>query len=87
MTAAIDMAGKTKQDMSIHRFPIGQTVRLKSRRGLSPKAADVYQIVAFLPVRDNSPQYRMRNDEVAQERVSQERDIEAYEAVSTAAAE
>ncbi|MQB43781.1 hypothetical protein [Rhizobium sp. ICMP 5592] len=62
--------------MAIHRFPIGQTVRLKSRKGLSPKAAEVYRITAYLPARDNSPQYRMRNDEVAQERVTQEIDIE-----------
>jgi hypothetical protein len=62
--------------VAIHRFPIGQTVRLKSRKGLSPKAAEVYRITAYLPARDNSPQYRMRNDEVAQERVTQEIDIE-----------
>ncbi|HEX8049654.1 hypothetical protein [Rhizobium sp.] len=62
--------------MAIHRFPIGQTVRLKSRKGLSPKAAEVYRITAYLPARDNSPQYRMRNDDVAQERVTQEIDIE-----------
>lgn len=73
--------------MSAHRFPIGQSVRLKSRSGLSPKAADTYRIIAYLPVRDNSPQYRMRNDEVAQERVSQERDLEAYEIASDTAAE
>ncbi|TIX89809.1 hypothetical protein [Rhizobium sp. P44RR-XXIV] len=66
--------------MPIHRFPIGQTVRLKSMKGLSPKAADVYRITAFLPVRDNSPQYRMRNDDVAQERVTQEIDIEPISA-------
>lgn len=68
--------------MSLHRFPIGQFVRLKSRKSLSPKAADVYRITAFLPVRDNSPQYRMRNDEAAQDRVAQESDIEAYTAAS-----
>lgn len=62
--------------MAIHRFPIGETVRLKSLKGLSPKAAEVYRITAYLPARDNSPQYRMRNDEVAQERVTQEIDIE-----------
>ena len=67
--------------MAIHRFPIGQTVRLKSRKGLSPKAADIYRITAFLPVRDNSPQYRMRNDEMAQERVTMEADIEATESI------
>jgi hypothetical protein len=70
------VAGKTKSTVPIHRFPIGQTVRLKSRKGLSPKAADTYRITAFLPARDNSPQYRMRNDDVAQERVSQEVDLE-----------
>ncbi|MBO9097746.1 MULTISPECIES: hypothetical protein [Rhizobium] len=73
--------------MSVHRFPIGQSVRLKSRQGLSPRAADTYRIIALLPVRDNSPQYRMRNDEVSQERVSQERDIEAYDIAPDIAAE
>jgi hypothetical protein len=71
------MAGKMKCTVSTHRFPIGQTVRLKSRKGLSPKAAEIYRITAYLPARDNSPQYRMRNDEVAQERVTQEIDIES----------
>lgn len=68
--------------MSVHRFPVGQSVRLKSRQGLSPKASNTYRIITLLPVRDNSPQYRMRNDEADQERVSQERDIEAYDASS-----
>jgi len=70
------VAGKKKCTVPIHRFPIGQIVRLKSRKGLSPKAADIYRITAFLPARDNSPQYRMRNDDVAPERVTQEVDIE-----------
>ena len=73
---ATEVAGKTESPVPIHRFPIGQIVRLKSRKGLSPKAADVYRITAFLPARDNSPQYRMRNDDVGQERVTQEVDIE-----------
>ncbi|NKJ37262.1 hypothetical protein FHT28_004005 [Rhizobium sp. SG570] len=78
------MAGKKKCTVPIHRFPIGQIVRLKSRKGLSPKAADIYRITAFLPARDNSPQYRMRNDDVAQERVTQEVDIEPITPVADA---
>ncbi|MGA1801035.1 hypothetical protein [Rhizobium sp. HT1-10] len=73
--------------MPAHRFPVGQSVRLKSRQGLSPMAADTYRVIALLPARDNSPQYRMRNDEVAQERVSLERDIEAFDLPAETAAE
>ena len=59
-----------------------QTVRLKSRRASRPTLTSIRS--SHFSVR-YSPQYRMRNDEVAQERVSQERDIEAYDAVSAAA--
>jgi hypothetical protein len=58
--------------MRLHRFPIGLSVRLKHRANISPRAAETYQITAKLPLRDNSPQYRMRNNEPGQERVSNE---------------
>ena len=62
--------------MRDHRFRIGQVVRLSSRVGLSPAAADTYRIVAMMPPRDSSPQYRLRNDETRQERVATEDDLE-----------
>ena len=62
--------------MRHHLFPIGLSVRLKGRANISPRAAETYQITAKLPLRDNSPQYRMRNDELGQERVSNEDNLE-----------
>ncbi|WEX74585.1 hypothetical protein PYH37_002029 [Sinorhizobium numidicum] len=65
--------------MRLHRFPIGLSVRLKDRANISPRAAETYQITAKLPLRDDSPQYRMRNDELGQERVSNEDNLEPIE--------
>ncbi|WEX74823.1 hypothetical protein PYH37_000112 [Sinorhizobium numidicum] len=65
--------------MRRHRFPIGLSVRLKDRANISPRAAETYRITAKLPLRDDSPQYRMRNDELGQERVSNEDNLEPIE--------
>lgn len=65
--------------MRNHRFPIGLSVRLKGREYISPRAAETYRITAKLPLRDNSPQYRIRNDELGQERVSTEDNLEPIE--------
>ena len=62
--------------MSIHRFTVGQAVRLTNLKALSPKAASTYTIQASLPPRDNSPQYRLYNEEFNQERVAMESDLE-----------
>jgi len=65
--------------MSEHRFTIGQSVRLKGRIGLSPRTAETYRITGKLPARDNSPQYRIRNDEERHERVMTEDSLEALD--------
>lgn len=62
--------------MSIHRYTIGQSVRLTNLTALSPKAASTYTVQAPLPPRDNSPQYRLYNEEFNQGRVALERDLE-----------
>jgi hypothetical protein len=62
--------------MSIHRFTVGQAVRLTNLTALSPKAASTYTVQAPLPPRDNSPQYRLYNEEFNQGRVALERDLE-----------
>ena len=41
--------------------------------------AEVFRITATLPARDNSPQYRMRNDEERHERVTTEDNLEEVE--------
>ncbi|MCA1492157.1 hypothetical protein [Sinorhizobium alkalisoli] len=69
--------------MRHHLFPIGLSVRLKNRANISPRAAESYQITAKLPLRDNSPQYRMRNDELGQERVSNEDNLEPIDELTS----
>ncbi|WP_275785078.1 hypothetical protein [Pararhizobium gei] len=63
--------------MTRHKFAIGEIVGLISRAGLSPVAAETYRVVSLLPVMDSLPQYRLRNDELGQERVSKEDNLEA----------
>jgi|APAra7269096714_1048519.scaffolds.fasta_scaffold144473_2 hypothetical protein len=62
--------------MSEHRYPVGLSVRLRDRHHLSPRTAETYRITAKMPLRDNAPQYRIRNDELGQERVSAESNLE-----------
>ncbi|MEK1929201.1 MAG: hypothetical protein AAAC47_05335 [Pararhizobium sp.] len=60
-----------------HKFKVGTEVRLISRAGLSPVAAETYRVMTLLPIMDLSPQYRLRNDERGQERVSNEDNLQA----------
>jgi hypothetical protein len=71
MTAPSTMRRRaTPRDAVKHLFSIGQSVRLKSGFGTSPKLGDVYRITATLPARDNLFQYRVRNDDERHERVT-----------------
>ena len=72
-------AAKKDKDMPAHRFAIGQSVRLRGRSGMPLDTAEVFRITATLPARDNSPQYRMRNDEERHERVTTEDNLEEVE--------
>jgi hypothetical protein len=65
----------SREEMS-HLFRVGQMVRMKSRFGASPKTAEFYRVTGTLPARDNSPQYRIRNDDERHERVVTEDSIE-----------
>ncbi len=60
-----------RRDPPIHRFAIGQTVRLKHAFGALP-----YRITGTLPARENSLQYRIRNEGELYERVTTEDSIE-----------
>jgi len=62
--------------MSPHRFAVGQSVHFRNRFHLSDTAAGTYRITATLPERDNSPQYRIRNDHEPHERVATESALE-----------
>lgn len=67
-----------------HLFRIGQTVRMKSLFGVSLKTSEFYRITGTMPARDNSPQYRIRNDGERHERVATEDSLEAVTAPPTA---
>lgn len=71
--------------MPAHRFVIGQSVRLKGGFGMPLNTAEIYRITGTLPARDNSPQYRMRNDEERHERVTTEDNLEEAPAVAAVA--
>jgi hypothetical protein len=62
--------------MPLHRFAVGQSVRLKRSIGLSRVTVDTYRVTGTLPARDNSPQYRIRCDEERHERVTTEDSLE-----------
>lgn len=77
MTATSLMRGNhpTRREPAIHRFAVGQTVRLK--RGFG---TPIYRITGTLPARENSPQYRIRNEGELHERVTSEDNIELLSA-------
>ena len=64
--------------MNVHRFAIGQSVRLKGRIGMSRQTGDTFQITGRMPARDWSPQYRISNDEGRHERVAEEINLEEF---------
>ena len=65
-----------RRDTAKHLFTIGQAVRLKGGFGTLPRFGDIYRITGTLPPRDNSPQYRVRNDDEHHERVTTEDSLE-----------
>ena len=66
-----------RRDTAKHLFTIGQVVRLKGGFGtLTNKFGDIYRITGMLPPRDNSPQYRIRNDDEGHDRVTTEDSLE-----------
>lgn len=69
------------KSMPARRFTIGQAVRMSKRFHLSPSTAEIYRITAILPAsEDNSPQYRIRNDDERHERVTTEDSLEELKA-------
>lgn len=60
----------------LHRFQVGQVVRMNSRTGLARDTAELFHVTGHLPVgRNSSPQYRIRNDGELHERVAIEDSI------------
>jgi hypothetical protein len=62
--------------MNVHRFAIGQSVRLRGTIGMSLQTGDMFRITGKMPARDWSPQYRISSDEGRHERVAEENNLE-----------
>jgi hypothetical protein len=62
--------------MNVHRFAIGQSVRLKGTIGMSLQTGDMFRITGKMPARNWSPQYRISSDEGRHERVAEENNLE-----------
>jgi hypothetical protein len=62
--------------MNVHRFAVGQSVKLKGTIGMSLQTGQMFRVTGKLPPRDNSPQYRIRNHEEWHERVAAENNLE-----------
>lgn len=80
-------AGRQPQAKPTHRFHIGQTVRMRSHFGISASTAELFRITGTLPARDNSPQYRIRNDGERHERVATEDSLELVAAQTAVGAD
>lgn len=63
-------------EAEVHRFSVGQIVRIRSRSGVFPKTDEVFRITRTLPARDNLLQYRLRSDGENYERVATEDNLE-----------
>lgn len=72
-TSSKRKARPDRREAATHLFILGQSVRL--RGGFANNAA-IYRITATLPPRDDSPQYRIRNDEERYERVTTQDSLE-----------
>lgn len=73
-------ARPVRREAASHLFAIGQTVRLRGEFGRPTWSTDVYRITGTLPVRDGSPQYRIRNGAESHERVTTQDSLELVRA-------
>ncbi|CCV08794.1 conserved hypothetical protein [Mesorhizobium metallidurans STM 2683] len=76
-------SARPRNDTPAHLFTVGQTVRMKSRTGLVQKTVELFQIKSKLPVKDGSPQYRIRSDQETHERVTTEDNLEVADDPAT----
>jgi hypothetical protein len=65
-----------RYDAQPHLFTTGQVVRMKDRVDLQSPSTATYRIIAQLPMRGHSLQYRIRNDQELYERVAAENSLE-----------
>ncbi|WP_346910818.1 hypothetical protein [uncultured Roseibium sp.] len=68
--------------MALHRYSIGQQVRMTGWRRQSTGPAETFRVVATLPERNDLLQYRIRSDNERHERVTTEDNLENADAAS-----
>ncbi|MDX8440630.1 hypothetical protein [Mesorhizobium australafricanum] len=64
------------REPAIHRYALGQSVRLKASFNTVPQSGEIYQITGRLPARGDSLQYRIRSETERYERMATEDNIE-----------
>jgi hypothetical protein len=77
-------AAVTTRSADEHRFAIGQKVRMSGGfAGLSTRTGEIYQITGKLPPSNGEPQYRIRCESEAFERVATEARLEPADSADT----
>ena len=69
------------EDMSMHRFKIGQQVRINAGAGMSSRKGP-YKVVALLPPTEGYNQYRVRSAAEPHDRIVAERALAHSEVVT-----
>lgn len=78
LTTLMHRGGRSiRNETPAHLFAVGQMVRLRDIRGNFPSTAETYRITGTLPPKENSYQYRIRNDDERHERVTTQDNLEA----------
>lgn len=71
-----EVGTRPRPEKASHRFAIGQLVRMKGRSLMTQNTPELFQVKSTLPVKDGSPQYRIRSDEENYDRVTTEDNLE-----------
>jgi len=64
---------------SMHKYGVGQSVRLSASAGLERGASGPYKVVAQLPEERGDWQYRIQSSDRTRERVARESQLSAIE--------
>jgi hypothetical protein len=71
---------RVRREAPAHMFELGQAVRLKGGFALSAsRSEDIFHITGMLPPKEDSPQYRIRNQDERHERVTTQDNLEAVD--------
>ena len=75
-TTLMQHARPMRREAATHLFAVGQAVRLRGNFGTFPKTAELFRVTGMLPPKEDSPQYRIRNQDERHERVTTQDNLE-----------